>query len=124
VQAGAAGPGPLTQHVREGRLRVLASWGTRRLPGYEEVPTLTEKGFPEAQYLIWSGVFVPAGVPAPILVALREALQATARDPDVQKALAASSNTLDYRDGEAFDAFFQADAARLQGVVRRIGRVE
>ncbi len=124
VQATAAGPGPLSQHVRAGTLRVLASWGNRRMPGFQEVPTLIEKGFPEAEYYIWSGVFAPAGTPAPVLAAVREAMAKVARDPEVLKAFAASSNTLDHRDGEAFEAFFRADAARLQRAVQKIGRVE
>ena len=124
VQALASGPGPITPHVREGRLRPLASWGTSRIAGYETVPTLVERGFPTAEFYIWCGVFAPAGTPAPILATLRQSLAAVARDPEVARALAASGNTLDYRDGAAFEAFFAADAARLQAAVRRIGRVE
>jgi len=124
VQAMASGPGPITSYVREGRLRPLACWGAQRLAGYEEVPTLIEKGFPEAEYYIWAGVFAPAGTPAAVLARLRAALAAVARDPEVQKALAASGNTLDYREGEAFERFFRADATRLQAAVRRIGRID
>ena len=124
VQAMASGPGPITPYVREGKLRTLACWGAKRLAGYEEVPTLIEKGYPDVEYYIWAGVFAPAGTPAPVLAKLREGLSAVARDPEVQKALAASGNTLDYRDGEAFERFFRADAARLQAAVRRIGRID
>jgi hypothetical protein len=42
----------------------------------------------------------------------------------VQRALAAGGNTLDHRDGAAFESFFRADAARLAQVVQRIGKVE
>ncbi len=124
VQVTAAGPGPLSPHMREGRLRVLASWGARRMPGFEAVPTLIEKGYPDAEYYIWSGIFVPAGTPPAVLGALREAIAAVARDPEVQRAFAASNNTLDYRDTPAFEEFFQADAARLRRAVQKIGRVE
>ena len=124
VQALATGPGPLTPQLREGRLRVLASWGARRIAGFEQVPTLVESGFPDAEFYIWAGIFAPAGTPAPILARLRESLATVARDADVRRALAASGNILDYRDAEAFDAFFRADAARLVRAVGRIGRVE
>lgn len=124
VQALASGPGPATPHVREGRLRALATWGARRLPGYEEVPTLVERGFPEAEFYIWAGVFAPAGLPAPVLARLREGLSAAVRDPEAARALAAGGNTLDYRDGPAFDAFFRADTERLQRVVRALGKLE
>jgi tripartite-type tricarboxylate transporter receptor subunit TctC len=124
VNAMASGPGPITPHVRDGRLRPLASWGAQRLTGYESVPTLIEHGFPEAEFYIWAGVFAPAGVPAPVLETLRQALGSVARDPDVRRALEASGNTLDYREGEAFEAFFRTDAARLQRAVQQIGKIE
>ena len=101
-----------------------ACWGARRLPGHEAVPTLVESGFPEAEFYIWTGVFAPAGTPAPLLAALRQGLRRVAGDAEVQRALAAGGNTLDFREGQAFEAFFQADAARLRRAVQRIGKVE
>ena len=124
VQALASGPGPITQHVRDGRLRVLASWGAERFAGFPQAPTLIEKGFSDAEYYIWCGVFAPAATPAPVKEALRAALATVARDTEVQRALAAGGNTLDYRDGVAFEGFFRADAARLARAVQRIGKVE
>ena len=124
VQALSSGPGPVAAHVKDGRLRVLASWGARRFAEFPQAPTLLEKGFAGCEYYIWCGVFVPAATPAPVQAALRAAMATVARDPEVQRALAAGGNTLDYRDGAAFDSFFRGDAARLAQVVRRIGKVE
>jgi tripartite-type tricarboxylate transporter receptor subunit TctC len=124
VQALASGPGPISSHVRDGRLKVLASWGRQRYAGFPAAPTLMERGFTEAEYYIWVGAFVPAATPAPVREALRRGMAAAAQDADVQRALAASGNTLAYMDGQAFQDFFRADAARLQAAVRRIGRVE
>ena len=124
VQAMASGPGPIAPHVRDGRLRALACWGARRLPGYEAVPTLVESGFPEAEYYIWAGVFAPVGTPAPLRETLRQAMARVAADPDAQKALAAGGNSLDYRDGAAFERFLREDSARLVRAVQRIGKVE
>ncbi|MBK1659147.1 tripartite tricarboxylate transporter substrate binding protein [Paracraurococcus ruber] len=124
VMALASGPGPITPHLRSGAVRVLASWGARRIPGFESVPTLQERGFATAEYYIWAGAFAPAGTPAPLRESLRQGMAAVARDPDVQRALAAAGNGLDYRDGEAFDAFLRTDTARLVQAVQRIGKVE
>ncbi len=124
VQALSSGPGPVAAHVRDGRLRVLASWGAQRFAEFPQAPTLLEKGFAGCEYYIWCGVFAPAATPAPVREALRAGMASVARDPEVQRALAAGGNTLDYRDGAAFESFFRADAARLAQVVRRIGKVE
>lgn len=124
VDAMAAGPGPITSHVREGRFRVLAGWGAQRYAGFPEAPTLIERGFPEAEYYIWVGSFVPAATPAPVQEALRRGMAAAAADPDVRRAIETSGNTMDYRDGEAFRRFFRTDAERLKRAVQRIGKVE
>lgn len=124
VQALSSGPGPAAPHIREGKLRALACWGAKRLREYPEVPTLMERGFPEAEYYIWTGVCAPAGTPPPVLEALRRAMAVAAADPELRRAIAASGNTLDHRDGEAFAAFFRDDSARLARAVGRIGKVE
>ncbi|NOG69275.1 tripartite tricarboxylate transporter substrate binding protein [Roseicella sp. DB1501] len=124
VMAMASGPGPLTPHLRSGALRVLASWGARRIPGFEAVPTLREAGFAEAEYYIWAGILAPAGTPPALQAALRRGMAAAAADPEVRRALAAGGNALDYRDGKAFAAFFREDTARLVRAVNRIGKVE
>jgi hypothetical protein len=45
-------------------------------------------------------------------------------DPEVMRALGASGNTMDYRDGDIFLDFFRDDSARLERAVQRIGKVE
>ena len=88
------------------------------------MPTLQERGFGDIEYYIWAGLFAPASTPAPLREALRQATAAAARDPEVQRALAAGGNGLDYRDGAAFEEFFRIDTARLVKAVRRIGKIE
>jgi len=124
VQCMASGPGPVAPHVRDGRVRALASWGRTRLAGYEDVPTLIEKGYPEAEFYIWVGLFAPTGTPGPVIERIREASAVAAQDADFRRAMAASGNTLDHRDGDAFRRFYEEDAARLVRVVRRLGRIE
>jgi tripartite-type tricarboxylate transporter receptor subunit TctC len=124
VQAMASGPGPISAHVKDGRLRVLASWGAQRFAEFPQAPTLLEKGFAGCEYYIWCGLFVPAATPAAVREALRAGAAAAAADPEVKRALAAGGNTLDHRDGAAFERFFHADSERLVQAVRRIGKVE
>ena len=44
IDAVASGPSTVIQHVKAGKLRVLASWGDKRLASLPDVPTLTESG--------------------------------------------------------------------------------
>jgi tripartite-type tricarboxylate transporter receptor subunit TctC len=124
VQCLASGPGPVAPHIRNGTLRPLATWGRNRLAAFPDVPTLIEKGYPDCEFYIWVGLFAPAGTPAPILERIRVAAAQAAQDPDFLRAMTASGNTVDHRDGEAFLRFYTEDAARLVRVVRALGRIE
>jgi tripartite-type tricarboxylate transporter receptor subunit TctC len=124
VQCMASGPGPIAPHVRAGTLRPIATWGRTRLAGFDEVPTLIEKGFPDCEFYIWVGLFAPAATPAPVITRIREASRQVANDAEFKRAMAASGNTLDFREGDAFLRFYNEDAARLVRTVRALGRIE
>ena len=120
----ASGPGPIAPHIRSGALRPLASWGRTRLAGFEDIPTLIEKGYPDCEFYIWVGLFAPTGTPAAVIERVRESARLAAGDPEFRRAMTASGNTLDYRDGDAFARFYAEDAARLVRVVRALGKIE
>jgi tripartite-type tricarboxylate transporter receptor subunit TctC len=124
VQCLASGPGPIAPHVRAGTLRPIATWGRTRLAGFDDVPTLIEKGFPDCEFYIWVGLFAPAGTPAPVIARIREASRQVAEDAEFRRVMAASGNTLDFREGEAFLRFYNEDAARLVRTVRALGKIE
>jgi tripartite-type tricarboxylate transporter receptor subunit TctC len=124
IQALASAPGTLAQHVRDGRLRVLACWGKDRVAAFPEVPTFIERGFPEVEFYIWAGLFAPAATPAPVIQRLREAMREAVRDPDLVRAFTAAGAPVAYLDAPDFARFFEADTARLLRAVARIGKVE
>lgn len=54
-------------HIRAGRMKALATtWPTRR-PELPDTPTMKESGFPDIGTNAWTGLFVPANVPQPML---------------------------------------------------------
>jgi tripartite-type tricarboxylate transporter receptor subunit TctC len=124
IQALASAPGTLTQHVREGRLRVLACWGRARAPAFPDVPTFRERGFADVEFTIWAGLFAPAATPAPVMARLREAVAQAVRDPDLNRAFDAAGAPVAHLDAPEFARFFAEDSARLVAAVQRIGRVE
>jgi tripartite-type tricarboxylate transporter receptor subunit TctC len=123
VDAVSTGPSTVLGHVQAGKVRVLASWGEARHPALPDVPTLKELGY-DATFSQWTGLFVPAGTPEPVVAKLREAAKAAAGDPAFLAALARVQTPLQYLDQPQFRAFWDADAKKLEGVVQRIGKVE
>lgn len=123
VQALSTGPASVLQHIKGGKVRALAHWGTGRLESLPDVPSLTELGHP-VQFAQWSGVFAPAGTPAPVVDRLRAAAKAAATDPKVLKTIQGAGSPVMYLDAPEFAAYWQADAKVLAEAVRRIGKVE
>ena len=106
-----------------GKIRVLASWGDKRLVSLPDVPTLTESGY-EAVYFQWSGLFAPAGTPEPVLARLREAARAATVDARFMAALATVETPIQYMDAPELQRFWDADVKKLGDVVRRVGKLE
>jgi tripartite-type tricarboxylate transporter receptor subunit TctC len=123
VDALSTGPSTVIQHVKAGKVRVLASWGDKRLASLPDVPTLTESGVPTT-FFQWSALFAPAGTPEPILAKLREAARVAASDPAFVSALGAVETPVQYLDAPELQRFWEADAKKLGEAVRRVGKLE
>src|SRR3954469_25750935 len=86
VEALASGPAAAIGQIRGGKMRALASWSTRRLDLLPDIPTFKELGY-DAEFYIWSGVFVPAATPQPIVMKLRDAVREAANSPEFRAAM-------------------------------------
>jgi tripartite-type tricarboxylate transporter receptor subunit TctC len=118
-----SGPSTVVQHVKAGKVRVLATWGDTRLPALPDVPTLKELGY-DAQFSQWTGLFVPAGTPDAIVTKLRDAARAAVQDEAMRAVFVKVETPLQYLDQPAFAVFWDADSKKLAEVVKRIGKVE
>jgi tripartite-type tricarboxylate transporter receptor subunit TctC len=123
VDALSTGPSTVIQHVKSGKVRVLANWGDKRLASLPDVPTLHESGY-DVQFFQWSGVFAPAGTPEAIVTKLRDAARATASDPTFVSALGTVQTPVQYLDAPELQKFWDADAHTLAEAVKRVGKLE
>jgi len=123
VDAISTGPSTVIQQVKAGKLRVLASWGDKRLAALPDVPTLTETGF-GVVFFQWAALFAPAGTPEPVLGKLRDAARAAAADPRFVAAMATVETPIQYLDAPELQRFWEADAQKLGEAVRRVGKIE
>lgn len=124
VQALASGPGVVIPHIQAGKLRALGNWGEKRIEALPDVPTFKELGYKDVEFYIWSGVFAPAGTPAPIMTKLRETMRKVVEDAEFKSAMENLQTPVTYLDAPEFQKFWSKDAARLAQAVQRIGRIE
>ena len=59
-------------HVKAGRLRMLAVTSAKRTQAFPDVPTAREAGVPDYVYETWFGLFTPAGVSKAIVARLNQ----------------------------------------------------
>jgi tripartite-type tricarboxylate transporter receptor subunit TctC len=93
-------PPPTTAQVQAGKLRALAVTGAKRTRELPDVPTMAEAGVPGVVVGLWSGFFVPAGTPKPIIDKLARELRdvilnTPVRDQLVGMAVNPAGNTPD-----------------------------
>lgn len=123
VDAVSTGPASVLQHIKSGKIRALAHWGTGPLASLPGVPSLKEAGYP-VEFAQWSGLFVPAATPDAIVAKLRDAARAAANDPAVRQNIASAGSPILYIDTPEFQSYIDADAKKMKSVVQKIGKVE
>jgi len=123
IDAVATGPATIVQQVNAGKLRALAQWGNVRLAALPDVPTFHELGT-NVDYAQWSGLFLPAATPEPIVKRLRDAARAAANDDRVKQVMATAGSPIQYLDTPEFQRYVDVEAGKMADVVKRIGRVD
>jgi tripartite-type tricarboxylate transporter receptor subunit TctC len=103
--------------VGQGRLRLLATCAPTRRPAMPEVPAVAET-IPGFEMSTWSGIYAPAGTPAPILARLDAATRVVVQDPQVLQRFEQLGNEAFYAGPDEFARFLHADIAHWTTIVR------
>lgn len=75
------------QHVKSGKLKVLATGNKQRLPAWPNVPTLAESGLPTFEAFTWGAMVAPAGTPPEIVARLQTEIARIFAMPDVRQKI-------------------------------------
>ncbi len=123
VELTTAAPAVALAQIQSGKVRPLATSGTKRLPMLPEVPTYREAGY-DAEFHIWAGLYAPAGTPASVVSTLRDTVGRAVRSGAIAQAMQKQSIIFDYRDAPEFARFAEEDRVRMTRVVRAIGKID
>jgi tripartite-type tricarboxylate transporter receptor subunit TctC len=74
-------------HVKSGRLRLIAVTSGKRLAAFPGTPTMAESGYPQLTSGSWQGIFVPTGTPREAVDKLYGVMIETMKTPEVQQRL-------------------------------------
>lgn len=109
------------EHVKGGRLRMIAQCGDKRSPSVPDVPTMQEAGVPG--FVVSSGFswIGPAGMPKPVVDKLNGALVKVLNDPAIRKDLVERGADPVGNTPEQHAAFIKAEIEKWQRVAGQAG---
>lgn len=113
-------PALVTAH-KDGKLRILAFSGDKRLPSLPEVPTFKEAGYPDLVLSETFGFFTSAKVPEAVQLDLENALKAAASTARVVAALDKLEFESKVTGRAAYLAQLKAELDRWGPIVRNSG---
>jgi tripartite-type tricarboxylate transporter receptor subunit TctC len=109
------------QHVRSGKLRVLAVTSLKRSASLPDVPAVAELGFPEFDASSWFGLVGPAGMPGELVAKLQGEIARILQRPDVREKLVQQGADPVGSTPEAFGAYMRAETEKWARVVKASG---
>ncbi len=111
----------LLPHIREGKVRPLATTSATRYSELPDVPTVAESGFPQLELNAWTGILAPAGTPTAVVDTLNAAVNDGLRSAELQKGFAGMSFDTKVMSPAEFAAFFAAEARRWPPIIKAAG---
>lgn len=111
-------PGPLMGPLKAGRVRALASSGSKRFPELADVPTMAEAGVPGVTVDGFMGIIGPRDLPAAIAQRLEAELIAMTKLPDFQERLKAQGLVPEGSTSKAFMAVVERDLPVWKAVAK------
>jgi tripartite-type tricarboxylate transporter receptor subunit TctC len=112
---------PTLPQVRGGKLTGLATTMPERTSLTTDIPTMRESAPELAKFDVssWFGVFLPAGVPRPVLDALNAEIKVLLDKPEMKARIADLGAIADYTTPEQYATFVQAETAKFGEIIAK-----
>ena len=108
----------MTEQVKAGKVKAIATTGKKRSSVLPEVPTVDESGVPGYEATIWLGLLAPKGTPAAVVNRLNEAVSKIVSQPEVQQAWAKQGAVPLVMNAQAFDKYVGEDIQKWSKVIK------
>ena len=108
----------LTEHIKGGKVRALATSGKQRSDVLPDVPTLSEAGVPNYESTIWLGLMAPKGTPKAIVEQLNAAVSKIMSQPEVRQQFSKQGAVPMVMNVATFDKYLQDDVAKWSNLIK------
>ena len=109
----------MTEQVKSGKVKALATSGLKRSDVLPETPILNEAGVPAYEATIWLGLMAPTGTPKAVVDKLNEAVSKIASQTDVKAAWTKQGAAPMVMNPVVFDKYMRDDIAKWAGVIKK-----
>ena len=107
------------QFMKEGKIKALATTGTRRARMLPDVPTVAEAAIPGFDVESWHGMLAPAKVPREVVLRLNRDIVSILGQPEVRKLLLSESGDITPTTPEEFAAFLRTEVTKWARVIKQ-----
>jgi tripartite-type tricarboxylate transporter receptor subunit TctC len=111
-------PGIGLQHVKAGKLKLLAVGSPRRIAQFPDVPTMEEAGLKGFDADTWFGFYAPAGTPQPVVAKLNTEINRILRSPGFAERMNAIGGVPAPMSPQEFAARAQIDSTRFGALIK------
>ena len=111
----------MTENIKAGKVRGLATTGRTRSTVAPELPTVNDDGVPKYEALIWLGMMAPAGTPDAIVQRLNTEINKIVNSPDVKATWAKQGAVAMSMTAPAFAKYVADDVAKWATIVKASG---
>ena len=111
----------MSEHVRAGKVKALATTGLARSAVMPDVPTVAEAGVPKYEATIWLGLMAPKATPVAIVKRLNAEIGRIVGIPEVAKAWKAQGATPMVMGIDDFTRYIDDDIAKWARIVKISG---
>ena len=111
----------MTEHVKSGKVRALATTGKARSVVMPDVPTMSEAGVPGYEATLWLGVMAPKGTPRAIVDKLNAEIAKITANPEVRRTWAAQGTAALTMGVDDFARYTQDDITKWARIVKISG---
>ncbi len=108
-------------HVKDGKLRALATNLKSRSNLLPEVPTMAEVGIPQYSVVSWAALYGPAKMPRDILARLNKEFGDAMKRPDVIAAMDKQAFQMNPTSSEELGAFTKSQMEAYRTILRAAG---
>ncbi|HSN41149.1 MAG TPA: tripartite tricarboxylate transporter substrate binding protein [Burkholderiales bacterium] len=112
---------PATPYIKAGKMRGLATTGTKRTPVLPDLPTVAESGVKGYEFASWYGVLAPAGTPANVINALNDYIIKALRSSDLGERFAREGAEIIASSPAQFAAHLKSELVRWAKVAKEAG---